>query len=636
MSKKREEPHYPCAVLVESARSVCIFSDMRRIKAATTLSLNNVVSSLSNCEKTTKQCMSQKEEDQINKEPTPEYQLQFDYNSVPNKDEPPQENGIEKAPVENEETPETNFVRLRGLPFSCTEAEIRQFLKDIDASAITFGPPSDGRPSGEAYVEIKNRSDVLRALQFNRERIGDRYIEVFTVTESELSFLNTQGVFGDEGKVVRLRGLPWSATAEDISLFFKGLGPLQVVFGQTGGRPSGDAFVQFSVAEDAQRAMAFNNQHLGSRYIEVFHSSLGELESARDGSSRKPFAASKSERPYRNESSNSKIPSLMSVAPTSPNFRGGNDFDREEFRRGNGRCKIYMRGLPYDANSRSVAAFFSPIPPTCIQIGYNESGRPSGDGCVEFENSIDANDAMEKNRSSMGRRYVELFPAHDAPPTMRCVKWQTVLGTPSSGGSRRGPAPFDEWMEETFEAPPKLRAGSGPQRGGGRGRDRRGGGGYDSFPSREDRRGGGRGGGPRGGRGRKEDRGGGRDGGRGDRNRSVPRAGPPPAALQARFSDSRYGSSDFAHHSSSSLDQGYRGGYEREREPHQSAGDSNTNSWGGYGSGGGGSFNASSGNSSSITFGIPTGYGAPAGYGAPSGYSSGPNSGSQGSYGGGW
>jgi heterogeneous nuclear ribonucleoprotein F/H len=44
------------------------------------------------------------------------------------------------------------------------------------------------------------------------------------------------------------------------------------------GRPSGEAYVEFENAEDSKAAMAKDRMTLGSRYIELFPSSHGEME----------------------------------------------------------------------------------------------------------------------------------------------------------------------------------------------------------------------------------------------------------------------------------------------------------------------------------------------------------------------
>lgn len=45
-----------------------------------------------------------------------------------------------------------------------------------------------------------------------------------------------------------------------------GLNCEEVVFGRTGGRPSGEAFVRLASRDEASKALDFNKQHMGSRW----------------------------------------------------------------------------------------------------------------------------------------------------------------------------------------------------------------------------------------------------------------------------------------------------------------------------------------------------------------------------------
>ena len=67
-------------------------------------------------------------------------------------------------------------VRLRGLPWAATSKDILELLKDCQVMNgekgihFTFAP--DGRPSGEAFVELCNEEDVSNALNHNNEHMG--------------------------------------------------------------------------------------------------------------------------------------------------------------------------------------------------------------------------------------------------------------------------------------------------------------------------------------------------------------------------------------------------------------------------------------------------------------------------------
>lgn len=98
---------------------------------------------------------------------------------------------------------------------------------------------------------------------------------------------STPPQFGDDPDAigyVRMRGIPFSATADDVLNFFDGLGPMSesVVIGTTReGRLSGEAFVSFKTVTEAKEAIEQRNRAtMGDRYIELFPSTSGEAQRA--------------------------------------------------------------------------------------------------------------------------------------------------------------------------------------------------------------------------------------------------------------------------------------------------------------------------------------------------------------------
>ncbi|CEM21922.1 unnamed protein product [Vitrella brassicaformis CCMP3155] len=196
------------------------------------------------------------------------------------------------------------FVRLRGLPYSASEQDIVSFMLPLQCQnqdvTIVQGP--DGRATGEAFVRFNTDAEADQALSKNRHHLGTRYIEIFrsTATEYDRYVKQTRGDMGGYGMggppgphdhpggphggavgVLRMRGLPWSATYLDIIQFFQrfNVKAEDVVIGTTlDGRPSGEAWVQFDSESTAEQArMELNKQTMGSRYIELFPSTKAEM-----------------------------------------------------------------------------------------------------------------------------------------------------------------------------------------------------------------------------------------------------------------------------------------------------------------------------------------------------------------------
>ncbi|KAF6158582.1 hypothetical protein GIB67_040096 [Kingdonia uniflora] len=201
-------------------------------------------------------------------------------------------------------------VRVRGLPFDCTEVDITEFFLGLDIVDVLF-VNKNGRFSGEAFCVLGFPLQVNFALQRNRQSMGRRYIEVFRSKRQEYYKAIANEVSDSRGggsgspprrvvrkakpsqdkdsdsvehtRVLRLRGLPFSAGKEDIVEFFKDFvlseDSVHIAL-NSDGRPTGEAFVEFTSEEDSKAAMAKDRMTLGSRYIELFPSSNEDLDLA--------------------------------------------------------------------------------------------------------------------------------------------------------------------------------------------------------------------------------------------------------------------------------------------------------------------------------------------------------------------
>ncbi|CAD5225088.1 unnamed protein product [Bursaphelenchus xylophilus] len=179
--------------------------------------------------------------------------------------------------------PDKPFIRLRGLPYSARDDDIIQFLgPDVHVTYIYFTSNSDGKPSGEAYVQVMGDDDVAKSQEKHQQNLGNRYIEVFVVADADQLIKRIQSTLVDRNTgAVRVRGLPYSCKKEDVYDFFKGMSVVEVIFGKEPGewgRPTGEAFIRFSTKEEADRAMQLNGQYLGKRYVELFKVDLDAFE----------------------------------------------------------------------------------------------------------------------------------------------------------------------------------------------------------------------------------------------------------------------------------------------------------------------------------------------------------------------
>jgi len=175
-------------------------------------------------------------------------------------------------------------IRCRGLPWSTTKDEVVNFFSDCTFKdgneSVHLTLTREGRPSGEAYIEVSTEEDSDKALEKDKAHMGKRYIEVFKSKFSEMEWVVKRSGKGEEGgekggslfedSVVRLRGLPFDSTKVDIEKFFEGMEVTNngiLMTSDYQGRSSGEAYVQFASKGDAEKALEKNKQSIGHRLV---------------------------------------------------------------------------------------------------------------------------------------------------------------------------------------------------------------------------------------------------------------------------------------------------------------------------------------------------------------------------------
>uniref|UniRef100_A0A1B6ITZ8 RRM domain-containing protein n=2 Tax=Homalodisca liturata TaxID=320908 RepID=A0A1B6ITZ8_9HEMI len=324
------------------------------------------------------------------------------------------------------------IIKVQGLPWSTTSKDITAFFSECNINNETSGihliMTRDGRPSGVAYVEMTSEQDMELACKKDQEYMGNRFVEVFHVERREMERAIRRSNFSvihtlNDG-CVRLRGLPFKCLEEDIAYFFRGfeIVPYGItIVTDSNGRPTGDAFVQFSNKEFADKALKKDKKKLFHRYIEVFRSSLGEIRLAKKNQRSIMAALADYNEDYSNRVNHYRghddfgrqirNPSNKHFGAGKPRFKSGRSNQMKNWQGINNRNRytVYMRGLPFRANKSDIFNFFSPVSPTNIHIICNVNGKPTGEANVQFGSQDDAVKAMSKDKSFMYHRYVELF-----------------------------------------------------------------------------------------------------------------------------------------------------------------------------------------------------------------------------------
>nr|XP_033797495.1 heterogeneous nuclear ribonucleoprotein H3 isoform X5 [Geotrypetes seraphini] len=245
---------------------------------------------------------------------------------------------------------EGHVVRVRGLPWSCSQQEVLDFFSEcsiVDGlNGIRFTISKEGRPSGEAFIELESADDVTKALAKDRKYMGHRYVEVFKSNNTEMEWVlkhnSPNEIDNDTDGTVRLRGLPFGCSKEEIVQFFSGYDGFEDYGGYNNYGFGGDGF------DDRMR----DTRGMGGQG----YAGAGDAGSG---------------------------------------YQSGH--------------YCHMRGLPFRATENDIATFFSPLNPIRVHIDLGTDGRTTGEADVEFATHEDAVAAMAKDKNNMQHRYIELF-----------------------------------------------------------------------------------------------------------------------------------------------------------------------------------------------------------------------------------
>jgi len=305
-------------------------------------------------------------------------------------------------------------VRARGLPWQASDHDVARFFKGLNISrgGVALVLNNHGRRNGEALVRFNSEYERELALLRHKHHMGNRYIEVYKATAEEFlkvaagtsteafNFLSKTG----DG-IIRIRGLPFTATAQDIANFFGEEIPVAhseegVLFVKySDGKFTGDAFVLFENESTAAKALTKHKETIGSRYVEIFKSTAAEVQQVL---SRYTISAMAKPGNFNYNISNQVVSAnlVQHAQSTSRN------------------C-VRLRGMPYSATATDIQHFLGPlqneIKPNGIHFVINQQGRPSGDAFIQMMSSTAALQAgldVSKggcHKKHMGERYVEVF-----------------------------------------------------------------------------------------------------------------------------------------------------------------------------------------------------------------------------------
>jgi len=162
-------------------------------------------------------------------------------------------------------------IKMRGVPFSCTEKQIIDFFNPIKVLDIRIPFNEKGKAKGNAYVDFETEGDAEEAMARNRGKIKKRYIELFRLKEADQSKMEEKSPWelkqvsandDDEEPVAEsgrlfLRNLAYTCTEDEVKDLFEKYGPIAEIhlpIDKTTKRITGIGFVTFVMPEHAVKA----------------------------------------------------------------------------------------------------------------------------------------------------------------------------------------------------------------------------------------------------------------------------------------------------------------------------------------------------------------------------------------------
>ncbi|PNW74483.1 hypothetical protein CHLRE_12g494550v5 [Chlamydomonas reinhardtii] len=195
-----------------------------------------------------------------------------------------------------------------------------------------------------------------------------------------------------DGSVVKMKGLPFKGSKEDIIKFFAGFSlRTEHVFlrKHPDGRPNGEAFVVFENSDEARRATQKDREtfgeKFGDRYVRVYptlDSDIPDMQAA------------------------------VAQAQAQEHTQGGGGHNHGAHTD----SVVKIKSLPFDATQLDIIQFFDAykLKPNGVQLVVRSDNKPTGEAFVDFETPEEAQRSIKEKdhkvfSEKFGDRYVRLI-----------------------------------------------------------------------------------------------------------------------------------------------------------------------------------------------------------------------------------
>ena len=163
------------------------------------------------------------------------------------------------------------FLKIRGLPEEATAEDIKKFLDDCRIIDDIFIVTNEaGRRNGEAVMKLLTRTDIEKAIKKKTMKLKEKFIglEETDIDTYYKHVKKTARLENEDNTFIRMKGLVWSATIEDIRSFLHDSNIKEIILTTNDrGKPSGEAFVSLETEDDVEMAMSHNKEFLQKRYV---------------------------------------------------------------------------------------------------------------------------------------------------------------------------------------------------------------------------------------------------------------------------------------------------------------------------------------------------------------------------------
>lgn len=179
----------------------------------------------------------------------------------------------------------SGWIRIRGLPYGFSSIEVAKLFENFQVTKddVTMSVHSTGYLAGycngEAYVKLRNQETAAQAKKaLHMTWVDERYLEIYLMSEEERYMAEAFQV-GHRNQMlqhaadclIRMRGLPFSSTVQDVVEFFQGYNvePEHVILLQADGKPRGEALVWMDPDRVHRAKETLHMARMGRRYVEL-------------------------------------------------------------------------------------------------------------------------------------------------------------------------------------------------------------------------------------------------------------------------------------------------------------------------------------------------------------------------------